>query len=375
MSKEDVPEINKSFSGVGEYGMLQPQATQYTGTPPYRGSDLEIPSNSYEGDPAVSQPRSILESQESVTLPFQPRVYQQHSDWYFEFTTSGVVFLPVATETDATIWHNHWNEAWPFRPKMTDTSGSLVDINDVHAYDPPSTDTRRPRLLLTEGQRNVIYLKVSLEYNEDSISRRPDATGGFGEGVIIKTPELSLFKSDGSTNNVNTTTEFEESSPAVESDFEAHNHAVNPSNFAIKYDSGGSATIHGDGVVHPLSFVPLAERNYYVIAAPEIKVLKANDGDTPADSPLSVKHNAWNNEDSSRVFPWGSIYLDDSTSPATPKIEWWRYDCPTYNFNNRTVDTGTSPNIGKHPKDHSDSEDGNLPNLTAPNDNGLNATI
>ena len=374
MSKEDVPEINKSFSGAGEHGMLQPQATQYTGTPPYRGSDVEIPSSSYEGDPAVSQPRSILESQESVTLPFQPRVYQENSDWYFEFTTSGVVFLPVATETGGTVWHNHWNEAWPFRPKMTDTSGSLVDINDVHAYDPPSTDTRRPRLLLTEGQRNVIYLKVSLESNEDSISRRPDATGGFGEGVIIKTPELSLFKSDGSTNNVLTENE-EDTSSGGPSDFESHNHAINPSNFAIKYDSGGSATIHGDGVVHPLSFVPLAERNYYVITAPEIKVVKANDGDTPADSPLSVKHNAWNNEDSSRVFPWGSIYLDNSTSPATPKIEWWRYDCPTYNFNNRTVDTGSSPTIGKHPKDHSDSEDGNLPNLTAPNDNGLNATI
>jgi len=73
MSKEDVPEINKSFSGAGEHGMLQPQATQYTSTPPYRGSDVEIPSNSYEGDPAVSQPRSILDSQESIVLPFQPR--------------------------------------------------------------------------------------------------------------------------------------------------------------------------------------------------------------------------------------------------------------------------------------------------------------
>ena len=88
MSKEDVPEINKSFSGAGEHGMLQPQATQYTGTPPYRGSDVEIPSSSYEGDPAVSQPRSILEAQESITLPFQPRVYQENNDWYFEFTTS-----------------------------------------------------------------------------------------------------------------------------------------------------------------------------------------------------------------------------------------------------------------------------------------------
>jgi hypothetical protein len=375
MAKDANDYGNTSASGHGAYGHGSPWSHQYVGPPTFGSLPPENAESNFGGDSSSEAPRQILEDSASVILPFQPRVYQENSDWYFEFTTSGVVFLPVATETGGTIWHNHWNEAWPFRPKMTDTSGSLVDINDVHAYDPPSTDTRRPRLLLTEGERNVIYLKVSLEYNEDSISRRPDATGGFGEGVIIKTPELSLFKSDGSTNNVNTTSEFEESSPAVESDFEAHSHAVNPSNFAIKYDSGGSATIHGDGVVHPLSFVPLGERNYYVITAPEIKVVKANDGDSPADTPLSVKHNDWNNEDSSRVFPWGSIYLDDSTSPATPKIEWWRYDCPTYNFNNRTVDTGTSPTVGKHPKDHSDREDGNLPNLTAPNDNGLNATI
>lgn len=370
--------MSQSISGSGEQGQGAPQSTQYTGTPPTISTDVdvEVPQNYIEDGPTMSQPTPQVESQDSTLLPFQPRVYQENNDWYFEFTTSGVVFLPVATGTENTVWHNHWNEAWPFRPVMTDSSGGSVrSINDIHAYDPPSTDTRRPRLLLTEGGRNVIYLEVSLTSNEDSISRRPDGTGAYGEGVIIKTPELSLFKSDGTTNNVNTEQEFEASTPSVDSDFEAHQHPINPSNFAIKYNSGGSATIHGDGIVHPKSFVPLGEKNYFVTTAPEIKVVKANDGDSPAHIPFSVRHNSWANTDGSKKFPWGSIFIDNSSTPSVPRIEWWRFDCPTYNFNNRTVDMGTSPTAGKHPKDHPTTEDDNVADLNITNEDGLGATI
>jgi len=370
--------MSQSISGSGEQGQGAPQSTKYTGTPPTISTnvDVEVPQNYIEDGPTMSQPTPQVESQESTLLPFQPRVYQENNDWYFEFTTSGVVFLPVATGTENTVWHNHWNEAWPFRPVMTDSSGGSVRaINDIHAYDPPSTDTRRPRLLLTEGGRNVIYLEVSLTSNEDSISRRPDGTGAYGEGVIIKTPELSLVKSDGTTNNVLTEDEEDTSSPAAPSDFESHNHAINPSKFAIKYNSGGSATIHGDGIVHPKSFVPLGERNYFVTTAPEIKVVKANDGDSPAHIPFSVRHNSWANTDGSKKFPWGSIFIDNSSTPSVPRIEWWRFDCPTYNFNNRTVDMGTSPTAGKHPKDHPTTEDDNVADLNITNENGLGATV
>jgi len=377
MAKDANPYENNSASGTGPYGQQAYQSHQYFGSPNHGGLPPESVISKYGSVGSGEHPRQLGEAQQATLLPFQPRIYQDGNHWYFEFTTSGVVFLPVATGTDGTVWHNHWNEAWPFRPKMADwnstTAGAVVEINDVHNYGGGS-DTRRPRLFLTDGARNVIYLQVTLLSNEDSISRRPDGTGAYGEGVIIKTPELSLVKHDGTTNNVNTEIEFDESSPTVDSDFNDHSHAINLSNFAIKYNSDGNATIHGNGIVHPKSFVPLGERNYFVQAAPEIKVVKANDGDNPADTPFSVRHNDWNNTDQQRVFPWGSIYIDNSTTPSTPKIDWWRYDCPTYNFNNRTVDMGTNPTADKHPKDHPNTEDGNVTNLTAPNDDGLRAT-
>jgi len=381
MAKEEIPESN-SASGSGEHGMLQPQSTPYTGTPPYGGSEVQTPNNYIEGDPDVSQPRPILESQDAITLPFQPRVYQDGNHWYFEFVSSGVVFLPVATGNAGTVWHTHWNEAWPFRPKMADwsstTEGAVVDINDVHNYDGGS-DTRRPRLLLTDGGRNVIYLSVTLIPNEDSISRRADGTNGFGEGVIINTPELSLVRVDGEefdTDDVNTEAEFEETLPdSDDSDFASHHHGIDLAKFAIKYNSAGNATIYGNGIEHPKSFVPLGERNYFVGAAPIVKVVKANDGEAPDATPFSVRHDDWDNTNTTRVFPWGSIYIDSSSTPSVPKIEWWRYDCPTYNFNNHTVDTGSNGDAAKHPAVHAATEDANVANLTAPNDDGLGATI
>ena len=373
MSKKEDPGFQPTFQGSGPFGPGNFQETPNHGSPNFKEVPISNITNDFDEGGFSETPRIPEEAGASVTLPFQPRVYQDGNDWYFEFTTSGVVFLPVATGTTDTVWHNHWNESWPFRPTMVDSSGgSAISINDADAFG--GSDSRRPRLLLTEGGRNVIYLEVTVTSNEDSISRRPDGTGAYGEGVIIKTPELSLVKSDGTTNNVLTEDEGDTSSGGP-SDFESHNHPINPSNFAIKYNSGGSATIHGDGIVHPKSFVPLGERNYFVTTAPEIKVVKANDGDSPAHIPFSVRHNSWANTDGSKKFPWGSIFIDNSSTPSVPRIEWWRFDCPTYNFNNRTVDMGTSPTAGKHPKDHPTTEDDNVADLNITNEDGLGATI
>ena len=61
--------------------------------------------------------------------------------------------------------------------------------------------------------------------------------------------------------------------------------------------------------------------------------------------------------------------------PSVPRIEWWRFDCPTYNFNNRIIDMGTSPHVTQHPKPHPTTEDDNVADLNITNENGLGATI
>ena len=154
MAKDANEYGNTSASGYGAYGHGNPWSHQYVEPPTFGGMSPENAESVFGGDSFAEAPRQILEDSDSVILPFQPRVYQDGSDWYFEFTTSGVVFLPVATGHTDTVWHIHWNEAWPFRPVMTDSSGGSVRaINDIHAYDPPSTSSIR-------SSRNTIFIRV-----------------------------------------------------------------------------------------------------------------------------------------------------------------------------------------------------------------------
>lgn len=358
--------MSQSISGSGEQGQGAPQSTKYTGTPPTISTDVdvEVPQNYIEDGPTMSQPRSILEAQESIVLPFQPRVYKDGNYWYFEFTTAGVIFLPVGRingNNSGNDWHIPWNDAWPFRPKLRDhpsttASSTLTAINDVHTYDGASNPTRRPRLLLSTGNQNIIYVEVTFVQNENSISDHKDGTQAYS-GVKTLLPN---YKISGNTDSV------------TGSDFSNHAHPVALETTSMIDNVGAPFGDGNSNNLTPHAYVPIAERNYSVQLDPEVKVLSASDGDS--DDVFSVKNDSWRNDELTRKFVWGSITFDDQTDPETPLLEWWRFDCPTYMINNHTVDD-SSDGTRHVPLPHEDDDD--TAHLIAPNapNTGLSATI
>jgi len=291
----------------------------------------------------------------TITLPFQPRVYQDGNDFYFEFTSTGVIFLPVGKVNGGhNDWHIPWNEAWPFRPTMVDSSGgSARAINDSDAFG--GSTVRRPRLLLSSGNQNIIYVEITFVQNENSIADHKDATGAYS-GVKTLLPNYKIV---GTTDSV---------TPSGDSN---HSHPVDLETYAMKDNIGAPFGAGTNSGLTPHAYVPIAERNYAVEAAPEVKVLSAPDGD--GDNVFLVKNDSWRSVELTRKFVWGSITFDDTTDPATPLIEWWRFDCPTYMINNHTVDD-TSDGTRDIPLPHEADDDPTASIPNAPN-TGLSATI
>lgn len=366
-NSNDNPPVDKSFAGTGALGAGGYQELPHLPTPNFGSLPVSEVNNSYGGSSFSESPHIPEEPATAPIMPFQPNVFQDAEDgqWYFDFETSGVVFLPVATGTQATIWHNHWNEAWPFRPTITDHTSTLKAINDVDKFG--GYVERKPRLLLAEGEYNIIYLKVTCVADDNIIARRADGSGAFS-GVKVEFPPLQAVKADNSNDQL--ITGDRSSSGSGDSDFSAHNHDINL-NIKLKHNEGAPFGTGSQGITDPAAYVPLAERNYHVTTSPEIKVVKAADNDGAL--PISVRHDDWRNTDTIRVFPWGSVYIDDSTSTPFARVEWWRFDCPTYNLNSHTIDNGSSP-ARTYPADHGVSEDANVADLNAPND-GLDITV
>ena len=377
---------DKSFLGTGPFGATPDQGLpdfDYPRFPPHVGTQV---NNQYGGSSSSESPNIPEEPATAPIMPFQPNVFQDAEDgqWYFDFETSGVVFLPVATGTQATIWHNHWNEAWPFRPTITDHTSTLKAINDVDKFG--GYVERKPRLLLAEGEYNIIYLKVTCVADDNIIARRADGSGAFS-GVKVEFPPLQAVKADNSndqliTDGINGTVNTGSTgdvSGGDDNDFRSHLHSITTHthdinlNIKLKHNEGTPFGTGSQGITDPAAYVPLAERNYHVTTAPEILVVKAADDDDPAALPISVRHDDWRNTDTVRVFPWGSIYIDDSTSTPFARVEWWRFDCPTYNLNSHTIDNGSDPTRA-YPADHGVDEDVNVADLNAPND-GLDVTV
>ena len=359
MAKDANDYGNTSASGHGAYGHGSPWSHQYVGPPTFGSLSPENAESNFGGDSSSEAPRQILEDSASVILPFQPNVYQDGSDFYFEFTTAGVVFLPVANSSGATDkrWHNPWNDAWPFRPVMVDSSGGAARaINDADAFG--GSTVRRPRLQLTDGENHIIYLEVTYLKNDESIAGREAGDGSYA-GIRSQIPQLK-------TGQI-----YTDSTSGT--DFSSHSHFIGDMNTISMSDNIGApfGTSPNSGLT-PYTYVPLIERNYYAAAAPEIKVVKQADSDT--DDVFSVKHDSWRNTDLSRKFVWGTISFDDTTTPPTPIIEWWRYDCPTYMINNHMSDDNS--NLDRNiPIDHANDYD--TTDLTAPNatNTGLTGTV
>ena len=366
MAKEEIPASN-SASGSGEYGQGEPKHTPFVDYSERSHLDVEVPTVSYDGDPVVSQPTPEIPSQDAITLPFQPRVYKEGNYWFFEFTSAGVIFLPVGKvsgDNSGNDWHIPWNDAWPFRPKLRDhpstspttPSGTPTAINDVHAYDGSSNPTRRPRLLLSTGNQNIIYVEITFVQNENSIADHKDGTQAYS-GVKTLLPNYKIV---GDTDSV------------TGSDFSDHAHPVDLETTSMKDNVGAPFGTSPNGNLTPHAYVPIAERNYSVQVDPEVKVLSALDGDS--DGVFSVKNDSWRNLELTKKFVWGSVTFNDSTDPETPLLEWWRFDCPTYIINNHTVDD-TSDGTRDVPLPHEDDDD--TAHLIAPDapNTGLSGTI
>lgn len=350
---------DKSFLGTGPFGATPDQGLpdfDYPRFPPHVGTQV---NNQYGGYSSSESPNIPEEPATAPIMPFQPNVFQDAEDgqWYFDFETSGVVFLPVGM-TGSITWHNHWNEAWPFRPTMVDDSGGLpIAINDAGTFSGSGSTVRKPRLALPTGKNLIIYLEVTYIKNDYTIASREDATGAYS-GVKSKIlPALSL---DG-----------------VLGEEDGHDHplsaaytgTMHSTNITAPYGTGSALGSDSD----PRAYIPLSERNYFVTAAPEIKVVIANDDD--GSTPFSLRHDIWRNVDLTRKFPWGSVYIDASTSTSFARLEWWRFDCPTYSANNHIIDVGSSPDNSNLPADHAANNDTDIADLSVTNDGTLDTLI
>ena len=359
MSKKEDAGFQPTFQGSGPFGPGNFQETPNVGSPNFKDLPISNITNDFDEGVFSETPRIPGDAGTTVTLPFQPNVYQDGSDFYFEFTTAGVVFLPVANSSGATDkrWHNPWNDAWPFRPVMVDSSGGAARaINDADAFG--GSTVRRPRLQLTNEEDHIIYLEVTYLKNDESIAGRKAGDGSYA-GIRSQIPQLKTGQT------------YTDSTAGT--DFSSHSHFIGDMNTISMSDNIGApfGTSPNSGLT-PYTYVPLIERNYYAAAAPEIKVVKQADSDT--DDVFSVKHDSWRNTDLSRKFVWGTISFDDTTTPSTPIIEWWRYDCPTYMINNHMSDDNS--NLDRNiPIDHANDYD--TTDLTAPNatNTGLTGTV
>ena len=358
-NSNDNPPVDKSFSGTGALGTGGYQELPHLPTPNFGSLPVSEVNNSYGGYSSSESPHIPEEPATAPIMPFQPNVFQDAEDgqWYFDFETSGVVFLPVGM-TGSIAWHNHWNEAWPFRPTMVDVSGGLpIAINDAGTFSGSGSTVRKPRLALPTGKNLIIYLEVTYIKNDYTIASRQDATGAYS-GVKSKTlPALSLAGALG---------EEDGHDHPLSAAFTGTMHSTNTT---APYGTG--STLGSDS--SPRAYIPLSERNYFVTAAPEIKVVSANDDD--GATPFSLRHDIWRNVDLTRKFPWGSIYIDDSTSTSFARVEWWRFDCPTYSANNHIIDVGSSPDNSNLPADHAAGNDTDIADLSVTNDGTLDTLI
>jgi len=341
MSKKEDPGFQPTFQGSGPFGPGNFQETPNHGSPNFKEVPISNITNDYDEGGFSETPRIPEEAGASVTLPFQPNVYLEGSNFYFEFSTAGVVFLPVANAASAPnkSWHNPWNGAWPFRPTMVDSSGgSARAINDADAFG--GSTVRRPRLQLTDEQDHIIYLEVTHIKVDESIAGRKAGDGSYA-GIRSLIPPLKV--GERSTDDASVMdTSLESADNSNDSSFASHKHTISDPNTGLRADTT-NAPFSGDPNFtdpNPYTYVPLLERNYYVNAAPQIKVVKQADSDS--DDVFSVRHDTWGNTDLSHKFVWGTISFNDSTNPSTPVIEWWRYDCPTYMINNHVIDGNTN---------------------------------
>ena len=359
MSKKEDPGFQPTFQGSGPFGPGNFQETPNVGTPNFKDLPISNITNDFDEGGFSETPRIPGDAGASVTLPFQPNVYQEGNNFYFEFTTAGVVFLPVARASGGS-WHNSWNDAWPFRPTMVDSSGgSARAINDADAFG--GSTVRRPRLQLTDGENHIIYLEVTYISNDESLSGRVAGDGTYA-GIRSQIPQLKVGPRKSGDDSVMETV-AESADNGNDSSFASHQHDISDPKTISMVDNIGAPFGSGSSSgLTPYTYVPLLERNYFVNAAPEIKVVKQADSDT--DDVFSVKHDSWRNTDLSRKFVWGSISFDDTTTPSTPIIEWWRYDCPTYMQRNHVIDGNT--NLDRQPPlDHTATDD--TAQLVAPN--------
>ena len=237
---------------------------------------------------------------------------------------------------------------------MVDSSGgSARAINDSDAFG--GSTVRRPRLLLSSGTQNIIYVEITFVQNENSIADHKDGTEAYS-GVKTLLPN---YRIDSNTDSV------------TGSDFSNHSHPIDVETTSMIDNIGAPFGTSPNGNLTPHAYVPIAERNYAVEAAPEVKVLSASDGE--GDVVFSVKNDSWKSTELAKKFVWGSITIDDTTDPNTPLIEWWRFDCPTYMINNHTVDD-TSNGTRDVPLPHENADDPTASIPNAPN-TGLSATI
>jgi len=252
---------------------------------------------------------------------------------------------------------------------MVDSSGgSARAINDADAFG--GSTVRRPRLQLTDGENHIIYLEVTYVKNDESIAGRVAGDGTYA-GIRSQIPQLKVGPRSSGDDSVMET--VAESGGTGDASFASHKHDISDPKTISMVDNIGAPFGSGSSSgLTPYTYVPLIERNYFASAAPQIKVVKQADSDT--DDVFSVKHDSWRNTDLSRKFVWGSISFDDTTTPSTPIIEWWRYDCPTYMINNHTADNNT--NLDRSiPLDHTATDD--TAQLVAPNatNTGLTGTV
>jgi len=352
-NSNDNPPVDKSFSGTGALGTGGYQELPHLPTPNFGSLPVSEVNNSYGGYSSSESPNIPEEPATAPIMPFQPNVYQdaENGYWYFSFDTVGVVFLPVGRAT-GNEWHNTWNDAWPFRPKMNDwnetSEGALKDINDADNYGGGYIE-RKPRILLEEGE-NVIYLEVTYTFKENSIA---DLTAGNGayEGVRAQVP---LMRTKAVTGNA-ATGATQQVTSGNNTEFSSHRHDLPELELEACIDNvvapwGNGVDSNAD--LTPYVYVPIMERNAFVTQEPVIKVLSAgHEGETS----FSVKHDTWKNTDSVRKFIWGTVYIDADTSTQFATTEWWRYDCPTYMINNHTVDGNTGGR--ETPLDHAATDD------------------